>query len=80
MRTVPDDLAKRYEAEGWWTQDTIGDLLARGLAAAPETEFHVHSATCPWSGTFGVKAPRYAEFLHAFPLNATGKVMKEQLK
>jgi len=52
MRTVPDDLAKRYEAEGWWTQDTIGDLLARGLAAAPEAEFRVHSAARPWSGTF----------------------------
>jgi acyl-CoA synthetase len=52
MRTVPDDLAKRYEAEGWWTQDTIGDLLARGLAAAPDAQFRVHSATRPWSGTF----------------------------
>ena len=52
MRTVPDDLAKRYEAEGWWTQDTIGDLLARGLTAAPEAEFRVHSAARPWSGTF----------------------------
>jgi acyl-CoA synthetase len=43
---------KRYEAEGWWTSDTIGDLLARGLAAAPDAEFRVHSAVRPWSGTF----------------------------
>jgi acyl-CoA synthetase len=43
---------KRYEAEGWWTRDTIGDLLARGLAAAPDVEFRVHSAVRPWSGTF----------------------------
>jgi acyl-CoA synthetase (AMP-forming)/AMP-acid ligase II len=43
---------KRYEAEGWWTSDTIGDLLARGLAAAPDAEFLVHSAVRPWSGTF----------------------------
>jgi len=28
----------------------------------------------------GFKAPRYVEFLHALPLNATGKVMKDQLK
>jgi hypothetical protein len=28
----------------------------------------------------GFKAPRYVEFLHALPLNATGKVMKGQLK
>jgi acyl-CoA synthetase (AMP-forming)/AMP-acid ligase II len=28
----------------------------------------------------GFKAPRYVEFLHALPLNATGKVMKDQLE
>jgi len=52
LRTVPVDLAKRYTAAGWWTSDTIGDLLGRGLAAAPEAEFRVHSAVRPWSGTF----------------------------
>jgi acyl-CoA synthetase len=53
MRTIPADLVRRYEQEGWWTRDTMGDLLARGLAAAPEAEFRVHSAVRPWSGTFG---------------------------
>lgn len=52
MRTIPADLVARYEAEGWWTHDTIGDLLARGLDAAPGEDFRVHSATRPWSGTF----------------------------
>ena len=33
MRNIPDELVKRYEREGWWTPDTLGDLLARGLAA-----------------------------------------------
>nr|WP_322753723.1 hypothetical protein [Frankia sp. Cas3] len=33
MRTIPVKLVSRYEAEGWWTPDTIGDLLTRGLAA-----------------------------------------------
>ena len=28
----------------------------------------------------GFKAPRSVEFLNALPLNATGKVMKDQLK
>jgi HIP---CoA ligase len=28
----------------------------------------------------GFKAPRYIEFLDALPLNATGKVMKDQLR
>ncbi|MQY24138.1 AMP-binding protein [Nocardia macrotermitis] len=53
MRVIPPDLVARYEREGWWTADTIADLLTRGLAAAPDTEFRVHSAARPWTGTFG---------------------------
>jgi acyl-CoA synthetase len=52
MRAIPAELVKRYEAEGWWTRDTMGDLLARGLRAAPETPFRVHSDVRPWAGTF----------------------------
>ncbi|NUS55461.1 MAG: AMP-binding protein [Streptomycetaceae bacterium] len=52
MRTIPAELVERYEAEGWWTGESVGDLLARGLAAAPDTEFRVHSAARPWAGTF----------------------------
>jgi acyl-CoA synthetase len=52
MRTVPADLTKRYEAAGWWTRDSIGDMLTRGLAAAPDVEFRVHSDVRPWAGTF----------------------------
>jgi non-ribosomal peptide synthetase component E (peptide arylation enzyme) len=52
MRTVPADLARQYEAAGWWTRDALGDLLARGMAGAPDQEFRVHSDTRPWSGTF----------------------------
>jgi acyl-CoA synthetase (AMP-forming)/AMP-acid ligase II len=52
MRTVPLDLAQRYEAQGWWTRDTIGTLVASGLRQAPETRFRVHSAVRPWAGTF----------------------------
>ncbi|MEO3787474.1 AMP-binding protein [Actinocorallia sp. B10E7] len=52
MRTIPPELVERYEAEGWWTRETIGDLLARGLQGAPGTGFRVHSAVRPWSGTF----------------------------
>jgi acyl-CoA synthetase len=53
MRTIPAELAKRYEAEGWWTQDTLGDLLSRRLGSAPGAAFRVHSAVRPWAGTFG---------------------------
>lgn len=52
MRNIPADLVERYEGAGWWTRDTIGDLLARGLDAAPAATFRVHSAVRPWSGTF----------------------------
>jgi acyl-CoA synthetase (AMP-forming)/AMP-acid ligase II len=52
MRTIPAELVERYEAAGWWTRETIGDLLTRGLAAAPDVAFRVHSDVRPWSGTF----------------------------
>src|SRR5690242_2941089 len=52
MRTMPAELIERYESEGWWTRETIGDLLAYGLDAAPDAEFRVHSAVRPWEGTF----------------------------
>jgi len=52
MRTVPAELTERYEAAGWWTRETMGDMLASGLAAAPDQTFRVHSETRPWTGTF----------------------------
>lgn len=52
MRNIPVELRKHYEDQGWWTQDTLGELLARGLAANPDTGFWVHSDVRPFSGTF----------------------------
>ena len=52
MRNIPAELVKRYEAAGWWTRDTIGHVLARGLQAAPDATFRVHSDVRPWAGTF----------------------------
>ena len=52
MRTIPAELIARYEAEGWWARETLGELLARELAAAPDAGFRVHSAVRPWTGTF----------------------------
>ena len=51
MRKIPQHLVDQYEEQGWWTRDTMGDVLARGLAAAPEVRFQVHSEVRPWSGT-----------------------------
>lgn len=53
MRKIPDDLARHYEANGWWTQETLGDLLTTCLSEAPDGRFEVHSAVRPWLGTFG---------------------------
>ncbi|MGE2690799.1 AMP-binding protein [Mycolicibacterium pulveris] len=52
MRNIPVELTKRYEQQGWWTPDTLGDLLARHLAAHPGTGFCVHSDVRPFAGTF----------------------------
>ena len=53
MRTIPADLVSRYEAEGWWPRETLGELLARGLTSVPDAGFRVHSTARPWAGTFG---------------------------
>ncbi|MEU4431005.1 AMP-binding protein [Nocardia rhamnosiphila] len=52
MRTISPELARRYEEHGWWTRDSLGELLAHGLASAPDTSFRVHSDIRPYSGTF----------------------------
>ena len=52
MRKIPADLVRHYEEQGWWTRETLGDLLATGLAASAETGFEVHSAVRPWRGSF----------------------------
>jgi acyl-CoA synthetase len=35
---------------GWWSHETLGQVLARGLHAAPDTGFRVYWAVRPWSG------------------------------
>jgi acyl-CoA synthetase len=52
MRNIPVELVSRYEDAGWWTRETLGQVLAGGLHAAPDARFRVYSAVRPWSGTF----------------------------
>jgi acyl-CoA synthetase (AMP-forming)/AMP-acid ligase II len=52
MRTIPVDLTKRYVEQGWWRPETLGQMLADGLAASPDAGFYVHSETRPYAGTF----------------------------
>jgi acyl-CoA synthetase len=50
MRTTAPEIAERYVAEGWWTDESLGWMVANGLMAAAGADFRVHSATRPWCG------------------------------
>jgi acyl-CoA synthetase len=52
LRPVPEHLARRYRDEGYWTDATLGTLVAEGLAGMGREVFAVHSAVRPWKGTF----------------------------
>jgi acyl-CoA synthetase len=52
LRTVPPDLVGRYRAAGWWTDATLGDMVAHGLGRLGATPFAVRSEVRPWQGTF----------------------------
>lgn len=67
MREIPVELRQRYREHGWWTDDTLGELLSRGLEQHSRSAFRVHSDTRPWQGTFGEvehTARRLAAGLH----------------
>lgn len=51
LRTVSADLAQRYLANGWWTDETIGETVAAGLGMKGDAAFVVHSKVRPWRGT-----------------------------
>jgi acyl-CoA synthetase len=53
LRTVPDALVRRYRAEGWWTDESLGAVVAGGLKERSGVGFRVRSRVRPWAGTFG---------------------------
>jgi acyl-CoA synthetase len=53
LRVPPADLTARYVADGSWNADTLGEILAAGLADGGELAFKVRSRTRPYSGTLG---------------------------
>ncbi len=53
LREVPAPLVDRYIAEGWWTDATLGDMVAAGMETMRDVDFVVHSSMRPWRGTFG---------------------------
>jgi acyl-CoA synthetase len=52
LRTVPEDRARRYRDEGWWTDQTLGEMVDAGLGRIGDVPFRVRSAVRPWQGTF----------------------------
>ena len=53
LRQVPEDLVERYVAEGWWTDGTLGSMVADAVEQLGDATFAIHSKTRPWRGTFG---------------------------
>src|SRR5438270_7217503 len=53
LRSPSSELAARYRAEGFWTDESLGSLLAGRLDESSSLGFVVHSRIRPWSGTFG---------------------------
>jgi acyl-CoA synthetase (AMP-forming)/AMP-acid ligase II len=52
LRDVPAELVARYVEDGWWTDTTLGELIARSVAAQGSNPVRVYSDVHAWSGTF----------------------------
>jgi acyl-CoA synthetase len=57
-RPLPPELEERWRRDGHWGDETIGQLLDRGLAAHAGLPFVVHSATRPTTTTLGAVRAR----------------------
>ncbi len=53
LREVTEADRRRFVAQRWWPDQSLGQRLADGLAANRDVPFVVHSRVRPWSGTFG---------------------------
>lgn len=53
LREVAEEDRRRYRAEGWWPDHSMGERIAGALAAHRALPFVIHSRTHPWKGTFG---------------------------
>ena len=81
IRAVPPALCDRYLDSGAWTDDTLGALVDRSLAAAPQATINVWSEARPWHGTYSDvhdEAMRLVDVLRAEGLEA-GDVVAFQL-
>ena len=53
LRLPPADLTARYVRDGAWNDDTLGEILATGLADGGRLAFKVRSRFRPYAGTLG---------------------------
>ena len=52
-RSIAPELCRAYVGAGWWNDETLGEVLARGLTAHADLPFVTRSDIHPWSGTLG---------------------------
>ncbi|HBZ70958.1 MAG TPA: AMP-dependent synthetase [Deltaproteobacteria bacterium] len=52
MRRVPPDLERAYIDGGFWTDDTLGAMVARQLAAHPASTVAIWSRSRGWQGSY----------------------------
>ena len=52
VRRVPPELERAYVDGGWWTDDTLGALVARQLAAHPASTIAIWSRSRAWQGSY----------------------------
>ena len=53
LREVDPEVRRRFTAEGWWPDHSVGQRMADRLAAHSRMPFVIHSHTRSWAGTFG---------------------------
>jgi acyl-CoA synthetase len=53
LREIAPEDRRRFTAEGWWPDHSLGQRLGDGLAANKDVPFVIHSRTRPWRGSFG---------------------------
>jgi acyl-CoA synthetase (AMP-forming)/AMP-acid ligase II len=52
VRRIPPDLERAYREGGWWTDDSLGAMVARQLAAHPASRVAIWSRERPWQGSY----------------------------
>jgi acyl-CoA synthetase len=52
VRRVPPELERTYVDGGWWTDETLGAMVARQLAAHPAWKVAIWSRSRPWQGSY----------------------------